>query len=963
MKRFLIALFIILIAQLSAAKPIKVRLKLNWKYQFEFAGYIAAKEKGFYKDAGLDVDIIEYDHGAVVDDVLNGKVEFGVAGSDIFTSIINRKPIVIVANFFKKSPLVLAVKPSILFPKQLNNKVLYCGGTDITLTSVGLLIKKFNIHFKKIIKKKGSYTIKPFIDGKVDAIPIYITNQTYMLNELGIPYNIIDPSNYGIFAYSGNLFTSREFLEKHPDIVKRFTEASIKGWQYALSHKDEIAHIIYNKYSSKKSLKALIFEANMIEDVIMPDVFSLGFIDKNIIKKITSKFAKILNKEPPLNIDEYIKTPHKSALFTKREMEFIKKHPSITYCIRPNLRPVEFIDKDGGAKGISIELLKKISNITHIKFKLLKTRNFNESLRFFREGKCQLLPTMGNKKLLKKQAIFTKPYAKQELFIFSKSNISFVNSLCELKNKIFLEAKYTSPTLIIKEQCPQITIKEFNTFDEVFKRLEEDPNYFCVISPLIASYYIKRYRLKNIKIVGTTNRYIEISMAINKNLPTLASIINKALSKIGKSGIEKISSYQLSKQSQEIYKKRIIQIVSISIIVILFLFWVIRVFYRKNEELLKTKKRLEESLKNFEAIMENSIQMTILIKTDGRCLQFNDMALHSLKYSESELKDKNISDLVPQGETEKIKEAIENRDTFELNLIKKDNTILNTLAKATRIKIKNEEITLITAVDITPIKRLQQQLNNLNRQLSKRVKEETEKNIKKDRMIMQQSKAAALGEMMGMIAHQWRQPINAISATVNNLLIQIQMDRLDSKTLTNKLSNILQYIQHLNATIEDFRNFYKPQTVKEPTNIDELLETLLKIVKDHFVSKNITIKTDFNCSCMINLYGNELKHVILNILNNARDVLIERNIEKPTITITTRAEGNHAVIIITDNGGGIDENVIEHIFDAYFTTKGKKGTGLGLYMSKIIIEEHLNGRIEAYNTEDGAAFKIYLPMK
>ncbi|WP_245526349.1 ATP-binding protein [Hippea maritima] len=697
----------------------------------------------------------------------------------------------------------------------------------------------------------------------------------------------------------------------------------------------------------------------------MQNTFIIGYINKDIVKNILSKFAKILKVKPPENLSVYIKTTPKLELFTKKELDFIKNHPVIDYCIRHNLEPLEFTDKNGKPEGISIDLLKKISSITHLQFNLIRTQNFEQSLEFFRKGKCLLIPLIANKKLLKNQAIFSNPYAKEELFIFSKNNMGFVNSLCKLKNKIFLQVEHTYPILVIKQLCPQIAVKEMKSYNNVFKNLDKNPNCFSLASSLIATYYIKNKHLKNIKIVGSANRYIEISMVVNKQIPTLVSIINKSLSKIGKKGVEDIISYQLAKKTKEIYKRFILHIILLSLVSISVLFFIILKFYKKNQELSKIKRRLEESLKNFEIIMENSIQMVLLYKIDRNYLEVNETTLEALNYSKEELQNKNIQSLLPSSEEiNKIKKYIENKSIFELNFVKKDNTILNTLAKATKIKIKNKEVILITAVDITPIKKLQEQLNELNKQLNIKVKEETEKNLKKDRMIMHQSKAAAVGDTMMMIAHQWRQPLNVISATVNNLLINIQTDRnIDEKIFTEKLNNILEHVKHLSETIDDFRNFFRLETVKEPTNIDELIRNLLRIINDHFASKNIEIKTELNCNCTIELYGNELKHVIFNILNNSRDALIDRNIKKPMIIIRTNIENKKVIIEIEDNGGGIDERIINYIFDAYFTTKGKKGTGLGLYISKIIIEEHLNGSIEVYNSKNGAVFKINLPAK
>ena len=216
-----------------------------------------------------------------------------------------------------------------------------------------------------------------------------------------------------------------------------------------------------------------------------------------------------------------------------------------------------------------------------------------------------------------------------------------------------------------------------------------------------------------------------------------------------------------------------------------------------------------------------------------------------------------------------------------------------------------------------------------------------------------------------MIAHQWRQPLTAISATTNNLMLKnILNKKIDNEELNTELNLISDYSQHLSSTIDDFKNFFKVDKEKKLDTLENLIEKSLNIIKNSIESNEIELIQEYNCHKNIFSYSNEIQQVVLNILKNAEDVLIEREIKDKKIIIKTYCDNDYCFLSINDNSGGIKEDIIGKIFDPYFSTKkNKEGTGLGLYMSRTIINEHCGGKLNVENNELGAVFTIKLKLE
>lgn len=233
------------------------------------------------------------------------------------------------------------------------------------------------------------------------------------------------------------------------------------------------------------------------------------------------------------------------------------------------------------------------------------------------------------------------------------------------------------------------------------------------------------------------------------------------------------------------------------------------------------------------------------------------------------------------------------------------------------------------------------------------------------KMLVAQSRHAAMGEMMSMIAHQWKQPLTVLSMIANNIRMDLELGTLDTKHALTYYEKLTQQINYLSRTIDDFSNFFKPQKGKQfLRDLSELIDNALNLMRPSLEKHHITIVPLYEPIYNVRLHANELMHIILNLLKNAQDAFEQNPRTGATIYITTHVEDNTVFIDIEDNAGGIDPSVQHRIFDPYFTTKEKlNGTGLGLYMSKSIIESYFHGKISFTCKAGKTKFTLQFPLK
>ncbi|MBF0552990.1 MAG: hybrid sensor histidine kinase/response regulator [Nitrospirae bacterium] len=260
-------------------------------------------------------------------------------------------------------------------------------------------------------------------------------------------------------------------------------------------------------------------------------------------------------------------------------------------------------------------------------------------------------------------------------------------------------------------------------------------------------------------------------------------------------------------------------------------------------------------------------------------------------------------------------------------------------------------------------------LYNLQRHLEKRVEEEVNKCRLEEQLLIQQSKMAAMGEMISAIAHQWKQPLNQLGLIMQWISESFASGEADEKDLEEFVSQGMGLINLMSHTVDDFRNFLKPSKQKDIFDVTEAFYEVVSLFSNLLTSSAIHVQINTPKTRRIYSIGyrNELKQVILNLINNSRDAINTRRkkgllTDDGLITVEIKEVNDKVVASISDNGGGIGNAVMEKLFEPYVTTKGEEGTGIGLYMSKAIIERKMNGKISVSNIDDGAQFVIELPL-
>jgi PAS domain S-box-containing protein len=276
--------------------------------------------------------------------------------------------------------------------------------------------------------------------------------------------------------------------------------------------------------------------------------------------------------------------------------------------------------------------------------------------------------------------------------------------------------------------------------------------------------------------------------------------------------------------------------------------------------------------------------------------------------------------------------------------------------------------------DVTVQREAQQALITLNEELEEKVRKQVEELREREQVMLTQSRLAQMGEMISMIAHQWRQPLSAIMATALSTKVNLELESYDlddapqreecQMQIVRNMDAIAEFGKTLTQTIDDFRTFFKPNKDYQKTTLFTPIEKAVQIIESAFKNANIAIDLQNRCDTEFSLFENEMMQVILNLLKNSQDNFSEQQTESPRVTICCETRDDSGVITFSDNGGGIPAEILPRIFDPYFSTKEQKnGTGLGLYMSKSIVETHHHGSLTAVNTGEGVCFTITLPKQ
>jgi PAS domain S-box-containing protein len=360
----------------------------------------------------------------------------------------------------------------------------------------------------------------------------------------------------------------------------------------------------------------------------------------------------------------------------------------------------------------------------------------------------------------------------------------------------------------------------------------------------------------------------------------------------------------------------------------------------------------------------NSINHAVYIQDlNGVFVDVNDGVIDMYGYSKSELIGKTPDFLSADGKNDldeigrHIVCAIDGKaQRFEYWGKRKNGEIFPKDVSLVRGRYFGQDVLIAVGVDITKQKQLEQNLQAL-------VEQEMQKRLEKEKMLNQQSKMAMMGEMIAMIAHQWRQPLNALAINIQDAEIAYTFGEITDEYIKKFKQDSMSVIQNMSKTIDDFRDFFKPTKEKESFDVELAIEQTMRIMGSILQNNNIEVNLpQGEIKHAMYGYKNELEQVLLILISNAKDVLVELKASNPRIDVAVKTAGDNRIeITVNDNGGGIPEHILDRIFEPYFTTKEQgKGTGIGLYMAKEIIERQMGGKITAENIDDGARFSVVL---
>ena len=526
-------------------------------------------------------------------------------------------------------------------------------------------------------------------------------------------------------------------------------------------------------------------------------------------------------------------------------------------------------------------------------------------------------------------------YTSIDISESSKEKLKIVHT--KSQKALLLQDKLISPLYDLRETSQSLVMAPNQTIrTKIEKKLTQLiaklDNAFLLYKNNIIYEQWTEYK----KFIEITQEYLkddfEEGAYVNMTIPSkeqfdllVSELLKKQTESLNNSKIAYTTAVEEAKQLK-------FEIISYLILILVFSL-VIGLLVSNN--IIKSIFSVQDGLNGFFEYLNNKKDKTEKIIVDSND-EFSDMA---------ELINKNI--FIVQEKIEKDKALIKNATKVLENI--KGGNLGTRLTKETNSEALDE---------------LKYMMNDMIDNLESRIEEELNKRLEQEQILIQQSKLAAMGEMIGNIAHQWRQPIAQIAAIFMNMKVTHKFDNFTEEYLNSKIKEGNNLTSYMSQTISDFQNFFNPQGEKEFFSMEKACRDAYFIVESSLTYHGI--KISFNVIEDSDIYGykNEYSQVILNIFSNAKDIFMERKIENPNIYVEIKSGENYAVVKICDNGGGIKDELLEKIFEPYFTTKHKtQGTGIGLYMSKNIIERNMNGFINVKNQNTGACFTIKVNKK
>ena len=533
----------------------EVTVQLKWFHQFQFAGYYAAQEKGYYRDEGLRVKLLERNlEKSSIRSVLDGDAMYGVADSGLVIDWMNGNPVVLLKQIFQHSPLILLTmkESGVTNPFQLEGKRVmgdfYAGDGDASLVSM----------FNDTIGGIGSlrmvehrFRMDELLNGDVDAVAAYYTSEPYK------QFNIIDPRNYGIDFYGDNFFTSEQEAIEHPERVEAMIRATVKGWQYAMEHPVEIVDLIRQKYNPEKDRDILLYEAEATEKMILPREIPVGTVLLSRYDDIVQNYIKAGMLEEEKDLSGFIYNYHKLAgtsgkpfHFSPKEIAWLKNHPKVRIGIMDAWPPLNYVDSDGDPRGIGVEYLKALNDRLNGILKIVPAP-FSENFEAVKEKRLDALMDLTPREEREPFFNFTIPYLAIPHVLVGRKGGTYFDSEIDLNGKTVALEKGFYNVQYFRKKFPSVNIRICSSTSQALGAVSRGEADAYAGNRAVVKFLLDKELLTNLEIQGRMEKPpVWLAIGVRKDWPELASILNRVLGALSRDEEKRIRRKWLSAEEK-----------------------------------------------------------------------------------------------------------------------------------------------------------------------------------------------------------------------------------------------------------------------------------------------------------------------------------------------------------------------------------------------------------------------------